>query len=192
MGKKREFKPDKQGTSFWYKLYLTKKQRAFGLKWSLYALVLLTASVVQDVILCRTRFLDATSDLVPCAIFLICLLEGSEKGSIFALVSACLYHFSGTAPGVFAIPLITGIALAVTIFRQSYLQKGFGTALLCVAVAMLLYELSTFGLGLFLNLTRLDRLMGFGITAALSMIAVPILYPILLSIGTIGGQTWNE
>ncbi len=192
MAKKHEFRPDKQGRDLWHKLYLTKKQRAFGLKWSLYALVLLVASVVQDVILCRMRLFGATTELVPCAIFLVCLLEGSEKGSIFALISACLYFFSGTAPGVFAIPLITCIALAVTIFRQSYLQKGFGTAFLCVGAAMVIYELATFGLGLFLELTLMDRLMGFGITAALSMIAVPILYPIALSIGTIGGQTWNE
>ena len=192
MAKKYEFRPDKQGSSLWNKLYLTKKQRLLGLKWGLYGLVLLMASVLQDVIFSRIRIFGATTDFVPCAIFLICLLEGSEQGSIFALISSCLFLFSGTAPGYYTIPFITCIALAVTIFRQSFLQKGFGAALLCVSAAMVLYEAATFGLGLFLELTIPDRVIGFGITAGLSILAVPILYPIAISIATIGGQTWNE
>jgi len=37
-----------------------------------------------------------------------------------------------------------------------------------------------------------DRVIGFVITAALSSIAVPILYPICLAIESIGGETWKE
>ena len=87
MARKVEFKPDKPRTSLLNKLYLTQKQRRSLLKWVLYTLVLVFLSVLQDVLLCRMDILGATTELVPCGIFLICLLEGTESGCIFALVS---------------------------------------------------------------------------------------------------------
>ena len=57
---------------------------------------------------------------------------------------------------------------------------------------MFAYELLQFLMGLFLGLTIPARWIGFLITASLSVIAIPILYPVALSIGTIGGETWKE
>ena len=192
MEKKYEFKPDKPRTGWLSKLYLTQKQRSSILKWSLYALVLLVLSLLQDVVLCNYRLFGATTDLVPCGIFVICLLEGVHTGSVFALVAACLYTFSGTAPGSYSIVLITALAIGVTLFRQAYLQKGFFVAMVCCAVAMLAYELALFVFGAAFGLTPWYRLIGFVITGVLSLIAAPILYPICLAIESIGGDTWKE
>lgn len=192
MAKKYEFKPDKPQTTLADRLYLTKKQRRQLLKWSLYALVLLVLSVTQDVLFSRIRIFGATTELVPVGIFLICLLEGLETGSIFALAAACIYQFSGTPGGTYSIVFITGIGVFVTLLRQAYLQKGFGSALLLTALAMVLYELLTFGIGLFLGLTALPRVAGFAITAGLSLAVVPVIYPIVLSVGKIGGEVWKE
>ena len=189
---KKEFKADKPHSGFWGKLYLTKKQRLSLLKWALYGCLLLLLSVLQDVVLCRFRVLGATTELVPVGIFLICILEGAETGSIFALISSLLYLFSGTAAGPYSMVLITALAIGVTIFRQAYLQKGLGAALLCAGSAMFAYELLQFLMGLFLNLTIPTRFVGFVITAAMSVVVIPILYPIALSIGTIGGEIWKE
>ena len=65
-------------------------------------------------------------------------------------------------------------------------------ALVCVAGAMFIYELLVFAIGLFLGLTVFGRIFGFLLTAGLSLISVPILYPIVLAIASIGGQTWKE
>lgn len=192
MAKKYEFKPDKTDAGFWNKLYLTQKQRLSLLKWLLHTLVLLALSVLQDVIFCRLRLFGATTELVPCGIFLICILEGAESGSVFALLAAVVYLFSGSAGGTYTIVLIAALAVFAAIFRQGYLQKGFSAAMLCVTAAMVLYELTTFGMVLFLGLTTPARFGGFCITAALSLLAAPILYPIVKSIGTIGGETWKE
>ena len=192
MAKKYDFQPDKPYSGFLSKLFLTARQRRSLLKWTLYCLVLLVLSVLQDVILCDLRLLGATTELVPCAIFLICLLEGTETGSVFSLVASLVYLFSGTAPGVYSMVFITVIGIGICIFRQSFLQKGFGTAMLCTSAAILLYQLAVFVIGLFLGLTIPARILGFLITALLSIIAVPVLYPVLLSIGTIGGETWKE
>ena len=191
MAKKNEFRPDKSQTSIFSHLVLTPKQQRTVLKWSLYGVLLLLLSVVQDVILSQVRLLGATTELIPCAIFLICILEGAEKGSVFALVASLLYLFSGTAPGPYSMIAITFYSVGMCIFRQAYLQERFFSALLCTAVAMLCYVMTNFVFGLFLGLTVPARYYGFLITAGLSMLAVPVLYPLLRAIGKIGGQLWK-
>lgn len=192
MAKKYEFKPDKPQLTLADRLYLTKKQRRQLLKWSLYALLLVALSVIQDVLLSRIRLFGATTELVPVGIFLICLLEGLETGSVFALVAACLYQFSGTPGGNYSIVFVTGLCVLVTLLRQAYLQKGFGSAMLLTALAMVLYELLVFAIGAFLGLTAFSRIVGFLLTAGLSLLIAPAVYPIALSIGKIGGEVWKE
>lgn len=192
MAKKQEFRPDKPSASFLSHLILTRKQQKTLLKWVFYGLLLMLLSVVQDVWLSQVRLWGATSELVPCAIFLICILEGTHTGSVFALVSGLLYLFSGTAPGPYSMVAITFFSIGVCIFRQAYLQESFSSALLCTAIAMILYVLTNFLFGLFLGLTPPSRFFGFLITAALSLLAVPILYPILKAIGAYGGHSWKE
>ena len=190
MAKKYEFKPDKPISGIWSKLFLTQHQRRSLLKWGLYALLLLILSVLQDVLLCRFRLFGATTELVPCGIFMICLLEGMDNGSGFSLCAACIYLFSGSAAGYYSIAFITILAVLMAAFRQGYLQRGFTTVLLCVAVAMLVYEMLVYCMVLFLGHIQPDNVIGFLMTAALSLPAVPVLYPIFLSIG--GGDSWNE
>ena len=192
MRRQKEFKPDKEGAGLLARLYITQKQRRSIYKWSLYALVLLVLSVLQDVVLCRVRVLGATTDLVPCAIILICVLEGGESGAIFSLIASLLYVYSGTAPGPYCMVFLVIFSLGISIFRQAYLQSGFSAALLCVAVSLVAYEGGTYLIGLFLGLTMPDRWLSFLITSGLTLITVPILYPILLRTQSIGGQTWKE
>ena len=190
MAKKNDFKPDKPYSGFWGKLLLTRQQRRNVLKWTLYSVVLLFLSVVQDVVLSQMRIMDATTELVPCGIFLICLLEGTESGCMFALVSSVLYLFSGSAAGVYSIVFITALAVFAAAFRQSYLQKGFAAAMLCTGVAVFVYEVLTFCICAFLGLTTMNRIGIACMTALLTMIAAPVIYPLLKAIG--GGDAWKE
>ena len=192
MKKKNEFKKDKLEAPWLSRLYLTQKQRHAFYKWALMSLLLLVISVLQDVVLCRLRIYDATTDLVPCLIFLIAIIEGSQNGSVFALFAGMFYQFSGSAPGGFALALVTAIAIGAAIFRQSYLQKSFGAALLTTGLAILVYELLGFALGWAIGLTVFSRLPGFLITAVLTLVAVPLLYPVVLAIAAIGGDIWKE
>ena len=192
MAKRNEFKPDKARSGWLSKLYITPKQRRSILKWALYSIVLLVLSLLQDVVLCNFRLFGATTELVPCAIFLICLLEGTQNGCIFALVASLLYWFSGAALGAFAMVMITALSIFACMFRQCYLQKGFGATMLCTASSVLIYEMGLFLLGAILNLTPWSRFGGFLLTAVMSTVAAPVLYPLLLAIESIGGETWKE
>ena len=192
MKKERSFRPDKVGTTILHKLYISPSQRKTILKWSLYSLMLVLISVIQDVMLSNVRVLGATTELVPCGIFLICILEGAEGGSVFTLLAAWIYLYTGTPAGPYCIVFITMLGIGMSIFRQTYLQRGFGSAVLCVSICMILYEMAVIGIGLFLGETYPYRVLGFLVTALGSVLAVPVLYPVFLRIQAIGGEIWRE
>ena len=188
----KDFRPDKLGSGLVSRLYLTKKQRLSATKWLLYSLVVLVLSVIQDVLLCRLDILGGTTDLVPCAIFAVCILEGAESGSLFCLLSATVYLFSGTAPGYHIVALIPFLGVMVSIFRQNYLRKGFSATVLCAGAATLAYELIVFAVALFVEQTHTGRFTAALVTVGLDFLVLPVLYPIVASISKIGGETWKE
>ncbi len=192
MAKKNEFRMDPESNSGLGRLLLTQKQRQSLLRWSLFTLVCVIGSLVQDVVLCNRTIRGATTDMVPCLILMVAVLQDAESGSIFALAAACVYYFSGSAPGPYVIPLVTGVSIFAVIFRQAYLRQGFFAVLLCAALGMLCYEMSVFGIGLFLGHTPVDRWPVFMLTAFLTLAAVPVAYPLLRATGKIGGEIWKE
>ena len=194
MGRRRknEFRQDTFRKDILGKLLLTKRQRQTFLRWFLFATVCVVAPMVQDEIMSRVRIFDTTTDLVPSCILAVCILQGGESGSIFALIGALIFYFSGSSPGLSCIPLITTLGIFAAIFRQAYLRQGFFTLLICLALTMVLYELATFGVGLFLEYTIPSRLSAFCVSGLMTLAVVPLIYPILMSIGKIGGETWKE
>jgi hypothetical protein len=124
MARKQEFMPDKPSISLLSRLMLTKKQQKTLFKWVFYGLFLVALSVVQDVLLSRVRLFGATTELVPCAIFLICLMEGTQRGSIFALVASFIYLRSGSAPGPHVLVLITVLATTATALTEEAVKKA--------------------------------------------------------------------
>lgn len=187
-----EFRPDKLQASFLKTLYLTQYQRRILAKWSLFAALCLTALVLQDVIMARVTIFGATTDLVPCVILLIAVAIGSEEGGVFALIAAMLYFFAGTAPGPYAVALLPIYGLAGGLFRENFWRRGMASDVLCAAIALMAYEMTVFGLGIFTELTNWYRWHIFLITGALSILVMLPLYPIVSKIHAIGGETWKE
>lgn len=189
--RKYEFQPDRPQVSILDKLYLTKTQRTSLLRWTLHALVVLILSLVQDVMLCRMSILGATTDLVPGAIFTLCMLLGCERGCVFALVAGALFEFSGMGPGFHAIALIPVIAIGLSMLQQTVLRKGTSSDLLTSAVAIMLYELVIFAIGVATGETAMFRLISAVATGVMTVLCGYILYPIFTAIEKIGGNTWN-
>ena len=190
--RQHEFRPDAPRVSLPRLFHLTNLQRRGLLKWSLYALVCVFALLIQDVIMSRFHFFGGTTDLVVCAILLITVIEGIETGSIFVLTASLLYFFSGSAPGAFAVALLTVYGIAAAVFRQAYWHRNERSIVLCAAIALMLYELSVFAAGLFLELTHFGRVGAFLITGLLSCVLLLPLYPLIDRIGRIGGIEWKE
>ncbi len=192
MAKKHEFRMDPDSSGGFGRLLLTKKQRIGLLKWALYSVLCLLALIAQDVVLYRLDILGATTDLVPCLILMIAVMEGVENGSLFSFLAGLVYYCSGSAPGAYVIPVLTAAAVLLAIFRQSYLQEGFLAVAMCAAMGMIFYELCIFGISLLLAQTLLSRVGVLAMTAVLSLVLVPAAYPVLRAIGNIGGETWKD
>jgi len=187
-----EFKPDSKPFNLLKWLYLTKLQRLQILKWTLYAVSCIFLLVVQDVIMCRLTIFGGTTDLCVSAILLICVLEGTETGSIFALIASTIYFFSGSAPGAYSIALISFLGIGATMFRQLCWHRNFSSTVLCAGIAMMVYELAVFVVGLMMRLTLFSRIGVFAMTGVLSWVVMLPLYPLFYTIGKIGGNTWKE
>ena len=190
--KKYEFRPDPTGHDWVGKLLLTPKQRRSVLKWLLYSLICVAGLVLQDTFLSRLQLLGGGFEPAPALIILICVLEGTENGSVFALLSSMIYVFSGTGQDRWCILLLTLAAVLAAAFRQSYLRRGAGSDLICVGGAMAAYELCLLAIGLFLELTYPERWPVFLMTALVSTLSAGLLYAPLKHIGTIGGNVWKE
>lgn len=190
--RKYEFLADPSGFDWMSKLLLTPKQRKSVLKWLLYSLVCVAGLVFQDTMLSRGRILGGGVELAPALVILICVLEGCENGCVFALTASMIYVFSGSGQDRYCIILLTLAAVLAAAFRQGYLRRGVGSDLVCVGGAMVLYEMSLFAAGLFLELTYGGRWGVFLMTALVSTLAAGILYHPLKHIGTIGGNLWKE
>lgn len=189
---KFEFKPDPTGSDPLKIFHMTLLQRRRLLKWTLYALLVLAALVVQDTMLSRVRLSGATTDLVAAAVLLIGILEGPEEGGVFAVAASLFYYFSGSAPGVYVVALLTAVTVFAALFRQGYWSQGFSSAILCTGLGLVCYEMSLLLIGIFFNLTVWSRAGVFFLTALLSTAALLALYPAVRAIGNIGGEPWKE
>ena len=188
----QDFKPD-PNTSTWLKTTrMTQLQRLRLCKWALYILTCILCLVVQDVIMSQLPLFGACTDLPVCAILIITVLEGSEIGSLFVLISALLYYFSGTAPTAWCILLLTYTGVLATLLRQMYWHRSKGSILLCAMIALTIYEMGLFVTGILNELTVFPRIGSFVLTSIYSCLAMIPLYSLIYKIGLIGGNTWKE
>lgn len=188
----KDFRPDKTEEGILSRIHLTRQQRYRILRWVLMGGVLLALSLVQDVIMSRVRFLGGTTSLLPAGIFIACMLMPAEEGSLFALLGAAFFYYSGASAGPQVIAVITALAILFSIFRHSYMKKGFLSNLVCGATVMMLYGILIFAIELFLGNTIPSRFSAALAGSAMSVAAMPLLYPIFASIEKIGGETWKD
>ena len=189
---KPDFKPDSEDPGLLKKLYLTQAQRSTLLKWGLYIAVIVGLCMIQDVIMSQITIFGATTDLAVCAILLITVIEGIDVGSIFVMIASCLYYFSGSSPGPLSVGFMTFLGIGACLFRQMYWHRSRGSIVLCAGLALILYELGMFAVGILSNLTRWDRMGVFLTTGLLSCLVMIPLYSLINVIGQIGGNTWKE
>ena len=190
--KTEEFKPDVMGAGWSNKFHITHVQRDTLLKWGCYIALCFLLCMIQDVIMSQVHFFGATTDLVVSIILLITVMEGVENGSVFVLLSSMIYYFTGSAPTPWCVLLLTFTGIFASMFRQKFLHRGLIAITFCAGVALMLYEICTYGIGLFQGLTYWERIFPFLFTGAYSWAFMLVLYPLINRIGLIGGNTWKE
>ena len=190
--KRVDFKPDSTGGRWSGLLHMTNAQRDTWMKWGSYVAICVLLCMIQDVIMSKVHIFGATTDLVVSAILLITVMEGVEVGSLFVLIASLLYYFSGSSPGPYSIILLTVLGIGACMFRQLYLHRGLIAITFCAGVALMLYEIGTCLLGIFLGLTYWGRIFSFLVTGFMSWAFMLALYPLFHRIGLIGGNIWKE
>ena len=148
--------------------------------------------VLQDVIMSRIHISGATTDLAVCMILLISLYEGTENGSLFALIASIVFLFSGSSPGPVCIGLITTLVVGLNLVRQTLWQRSFGSIMLCTGTAIMVYEMGVFVWGLATGLTIPARVGVFFLTGLFTCAAMFPMYPLVRMLSKIGGNTWKE
>lgn len=192
LSKQSEFKPDHQPLNLFHLFHVTQLQKQRILKWTLYVLTGILLLTIQDVIMSRVSIFGATTDLPAVYILLITVIEGVEVGSLFVLFSSTIYYFSGSAPGPYCIGLLCAVGIIATLLRQAYLRRTKASIVICAGIALAIYEVGLFIVGIGMGLTRWDRVFSFLITAGYSFGVMILLYPLINKIGLIGGTTWKE
>ena len=187
-----EFKPDPKSTNFLKRLYMTRLQRLTILKWGTYFMTGVLLLVIQDVIMSEMRISGATTDLAAAFILLVGIYAGLENGSVFVLAASLFYWFSGSAPTPVCVALLCVLTILIGLFRQMFWHRSFGSIALCVAIAIMLYEMLLFVIGLFSGLTILPRAGVFALTGAITCITMLPMYPLVRAISKIGGESWKE
>ena len=189
--KNQEFRPDARA-GILKNFHITKKQWLSLLRWTLYALLCVALLVIQDTMMSRASFYGVSTDLAPMIILLITVLVGTECGSLFVLIASSVYYFSGSAPGAYCIALLTLPGVLATMIRQVFWRRGLRSTVLCAGVALMLYEVVLFGIGLITGLTLWNRGLVFLFTGLVSWALMVPLYPLIYRIGKIGGEPWKE
>ena len=192
LSKQSEFKPDPRQNSLSGLFHVTQLQKQRMLKWMLYVLTGILLLTIQDVIMSRVSIFGATTDLPVVYILLITVIEGVDVGSLFVLFASTIYYFSGSAPGPYCIGLLCAVGIIATLLRQAYLRRTKASIVICAGIALTIYEMGLFVVGIGLGLTRWDRVFSFLITAGYSFGVMILLYPLINRIGLIGGTTWKE
>ena len=192
LSKQSEFKPDPRQNSLSGLFHVTQLQKQRMLKWTLYVLTGILLLTIQDVIMSRVSKFGATTDLPVVYILLITVIEGVDVGSLFVLFASTIYYFSGSAPGPYCIGLLCAVGIIATLLRQAYLRRTKASIVICAGIALTIYEMGLFVVGIGLGLTRWDRVFSFLITAGYSFGVMVLLYPLINRIGLIGGTTWKE
>lgn len=171
---------------------MTRRQRTLILKWATFSLLGIFLLVVQDVIMSQMHISGATTDLPVAFILLVGIYEGLENGSVFTLAASLFYWFSGSAPTPYSVAFLCVLVIFVGLFRQMYWHRSFGSITMCVSIAIMLYEMSLFVLGLFMGLTILPRASVFALTGGITCVAMLPMYPLVRVISRIGGESWKE
>lgn len=192
LSKQSEFKPDPRQNSLSGLFHVTQLQKQRMLKWTLYVLTGILLLTIQDVIMSRVSIFGATTDLPVVYILLITVIEGVDVGGLFVLFASTIYYFSGSAPGPYCIGLLCAVGIIATLLRQAYLRRTKASIVICAGIALTIYEMGLFVVGIGLGLTRWDRVFSFLITAGYSFGVMVLLYPLINRIGLIGGTTWKE
>ena len=165
------------------------KQYRRAMSWVLYALMVVTAFLLQSVVFGSNIFFTYKLDLLPVAAISAALFLGAERGSLFCLLAGVFYCFTGADMGPVVLVGLTLCGALAGGVCQAYFKKHLIPCALFAALALALCDGSIFLLKLYFRQTQLPVLTetvlpGLG----LSLASVLLFFPVSWGIARIGGE----
>lgn len=181
---------DSQWLSQIKKLHITRSQWRIFLKWALYAAAFVATVVVQSVILSRLPVFDAKVNLVPYFIGCVCLIEGADSGSIFALITSLVWALSGGDLGYVSILVLTCGGMGIGLLVKRFLRLQLLTCIICCLLLSLCHESVIFLLRLFLKTATAQQYFRILIPGVLLGIpSCPVFFYLFRAIHRVGGSS---
>lgn len=169
------------------KLYITPRQWLRILRWSLYALLLLLALLVQTVVLGNRTVFGVHPVFVPLVITCVCLREGPERGGTFALLASLFWQLSGAELGSVSILTLTVLPLLGSLLCRSVLANRFLPCLFCSLLTLFVDQSAIFLIRFFLNgLPGTEFVTRLLPCVLLSLCVQPVVYLLVKWIARIG------
>ncbi len=174
------------------KLHITRLQWRIFLKWALYTAAFLATVVLQTVIFSRLPVLGAKVNLVPYFIGCVCIIEGADSGSVFALITSLVWAMSSGDLGYVSILALTCGGMGLGLLMQKLFRQQLLTCIgLCFALS-LCHESAIFLLRLFLDSVTASQYFRILIPGVLLGIpSCPVFYYLFRVIHRVGGSAWN-
>ena len=153
--------------------------------WTLYGVLFLVMCVLQTTLLGDVTLFTAKFSLMPTLIACVAMIQGAERGGIYALACGFFWYCSG-ADGT-ALPIITFTVCGIVIgwLGENFLVRSFLSALLVSLGATVFCQGALLAVKCYLGGANAGFVPKYLIGAAISLIACPILYPVSCAIGRI-------
>ncbi|MBE6932340.1 MAG: hypothetical protein E7464_03030 [Ruminococcaceae bacterium] len=180
----------------WYsqlrKLHITRSQWRTFFKWALYTAAFVATVVLQSVILSRMPVFGAKVNLVPYFVGCVCIIEGADSGSMFALLISLVWALSGGDMGYVSVLVLTCGGMGLGLLMRKLLRQQLVTCVVCCFVLSLCHESAIFLLRLFLDTATAAQYFRILIPGVLLGIpSCPVFFYLFRAIHRVGGNTWN-
>ena len=170
------------------KLRLTRTQWKGFAQWVLYGLALVLTVVLQNVILNRIALFGLHINLVPCLVGCVCVIEGPDRGSVFALLAGLFWASVGGDYGFVSILVLTMGGMGIGLLLSGWLRVN---VLSCVVLCLLLALVNDgiiFLLRLFLHTVRVPQYWRISLPSTLiSGVFCPAYYYLFRVFHRVGG-----
>lgn len=169
------------------KFYITPGQWRHILRWFLYVMLFLMAMMLQTVILGKDGLWGQSPDFVAVVIITVCMVEGPERGGLFALLTSIFWALSGIDRGALQIIGLTVLPILCVHYSRKIFSVVYLPTLISCGLTLLVTHSISFLLKVFyeaapthLYATRL--LPGI----LISLLFQPLVYWLCKSIEKIG------
>ena len=175
------------------KLRITRKQWRIILKWALYVVAFIATVVIQGVILNRQPLFGIRVNLVPYFVGCVCVIEGADAGSVFALIVSLAWALSGGDLGFMSILVLTLGGMGLGVAMENLLRDQIVTCIVCCFLLCLTHDSAIFLLRLFLRTVTARQYFRILVPGVLLGIpSCPVFYYLFRLIHRVGGgSTWN-